>query len=778
MKTLLIHKTKWLVLFMVHVLFRCNAMFSQDISGKVVDENGAPLPFASVVAYTLPDTVMIGGNMCDTLGRFTLAAPCDLLRISFVSYEPTWITSPQGYLGEISMRCEATLLHEIKVKAIKPTITYQPDRIVVDVQNSILANTTDVMEMLSLTPGVLVNPLGSISVLGKGTPIIYINHHRVQSMSEIESLDPQLIKSVDVINTPTAKYDADAAAVIIITTIRRNDFYNVRIGGVLRRKRDWSESGYMDINFLRRRLSGNLYYQYREDRTIPEERTTYYGEDGYLLNLSYPYRHHYGGGSNMRASVDYDIAPNHSIGWQGNAMFSSLRNTMDRLVQNDYPGTYDFHVPSGLKGRNKMYYSTLYYNWDIDSIGQKLEATFDYTHSEYDRCDTFRNIPLGASYLDYVLNSNINAGSNEVYIGKVDYTLPVGENFKLYVGSKHAVITGDSKTELSGFSNYETQIKTNESNLSGYLEGLLTLSEKWSLIAGIRAERMHRSNIENGNVRLVFKEQGLFPHLNIQFIPKESYSIGASYSKTVARPSFAELNPSLTVDSLSNSIGNPNLTNSYTHNFSISLGLPHGIGASFYYNRIMNPLVQSIQTSADNPNVLERRWYNGNPYNSYSVSCWANLYLTSWYYLYLSAYYDRNCYVFESEGVAIINDKPCWGGYIGNTISLPGNWKIALNAQLVSSHSALTQIKGSAWNLYFQAGKEMFNKALKVTLCFNDILGTDVSRQWSLLPGNKYTYFDSDGRLVSLIVNYKIGKAKKTFRSRTASDEERGRLEQ
>lgn len=170
-KTKVLYKSK-LRLFLVlgFALLLGKAGFTQNVIGRVVDNENIPLPFATIVSFTLPDTSMIEGKISDTLGLFSLPNPCDLLKISFVGYESKWVVSPKGNIGDICLNSKAKMLQEVNVSARRPMITHLPDRIVVEVQNSILANTMDGMEMLRLTPGVWVDPLNGISVLGKGTP--------------------------------------------------------------------------------------------------------------------------------------------------------------------------------------------------------------------------------------------------------------------------------------------------------------------------------------------------------------------------------------------------------------------------------------------------------------------------------------------------------------------------------------------------------------------------------------------------------------------------------
>ena len=87
-------------------LLVCIAMLgtkAQSITGRVVDETDAPIPYATVVAMQLPDSTFIGGMTTDNDGRFTLNMTCDLLKITFVGYESKFISKPKGNLGTLKM---------------------------------------------------------------------------------------------------------------------------------------------------------------------------------------------------------------------------------------------------------------------------------------------------------------------------------------------------------------------------------------------------------------------------------------------------------------------------------------------------------------------------------------------------------------------------------------------------------------------------------------------------------------------------------------------------
>lgn len=109
---------------------------AQNINGRVVDETDAPIPYATVVAMQLPDSTFLGGVTTDNEGRFTLEMACDLLKISFVGYEPKFVNQPKGNLGTLKMNVAASQLQEVTIAAKRPEITILPDKTVVGVEST------------------------------------------------------------------------------------------------------------------------------------------------------------------------------------------------------------------------------------------------------------------------------------------------------------------------------------------------------------------------------------------------------------------------------------------------------------------------------------------------------------------------------------------------------------------------------------------------------------------------------------------------------------------
>lgn len=194
---------------------------AQTLTGKVTDENDEPLAYANVVLQKA-DSTFIAGTVTDTLGIFRLPAHNDatMLQVSFVSYNTICLQIVGKDFGTIKMEPDAEMIGKAVVKAVLPKTEIQGDAFVTKIENTILSEAGSANDVLKKLPGVIAKESG-FEVFGKGTPIIYINGRLVRDYSELELLNSNEIKSVDVVQNPGARYDATVRAVIRIKTIRR-----------------------------------------------------------------------------------------------------------------------------------------------------------------------------------------------------------------------------------------------------------------------------------------------------------------------------------------------------------------------------------------------------------------------------------------------------------------------------------------------------------------------------------------------------------------------------
>ena len=746
---------------------------AQNISGRVVDETDAPIPYATVIAMQLPDSTFLGGVTTDNDGRFTLDMACDLLKITFVGYEPKFVSQPKGNLGTLKMSVISSQLQEVTIAAKRPEITSLPDRTVVGVESTLLSSSADGIDMLRKTPGLLVDGQNNLSVIGQGSPIVYINNRRVYSMEEVYNLNPQNIKSIEIIHNPSSQYEADATAIVKIVTLRRNDDFSVRLGGTVTKARRWSERAFADVTFSKNKFSANLYYGFngRNTHTINNEDVM-----GYSMMEHRAYNLSENQGHNAKLMLEYALNPKITMGLQsidnlGNE--ASLREQSTHFVGENHT---DFKTVTNTNDKSLRSNNTLFFNYDIDSLGQNLNVTLDYTYNRYNDEDAFRNIVDG-SESQGILNLNKGYGNTGIYVGSVDYTLPF-RNGKttLTTGAKYSLIQTDNHVDLTGTNNLLQHYHSDESNAAAYASVAHNFSDKWSATAGLRFEYVDRHNYLNDVPQVDYTKPGLFPNATVQYKPAQGYAIGASYSKRIARPSLDALNPSMYIDSLLIRQGNPNLINTHIHSAQVFASFPISLSVRFGYNYLVNPMYWEHYQSADNLDVGEVRFRNGDHTQNFFGSIAWNGNVTKWWYLYSSVYFGRNYYEKEEDGILKQNNRNFAILNVGNMLTLPYDVKFNLNFYYMSPYPSNGITLKEQWNLSASLEKSFLDNNLTIRLSANDIFNTSLYWQQNILRGNSLVFFDADERNIMLNVTYKFGQSKVRLNSRSVSEEERDRL--
>ena len=118
--------------------------------------------------------------------------------------------------GEI----EAGMLNEIVVSKTRPKTKLLGDAVVTTVAGSILEHAGNSLEVLAKVPG-MISKNGNLEVIGRGTPIYYINGRKVTDDSELRNLMSEDIKSIDVVSNPGAEYGGEVRCVVRVRTVKR-----------------------------------------------------------------------------------------------------------------------------------------------------------------------------------------------------------------------------------------------------------------------------------------------------------------------------------------------------------------------------------------------------------------------------------------------------------------------------------------------------------------------------------------------------------------------------
>lgn len=194
---------------------------TEDVGGRVIDAHGEPLPFVSVALLTA-DSTYIQGATSDVDGFFQIKVSevCCILRFSYIGYRTKYVDVKGMEIGTIQMEEDQAMLSEIVVKGQMPKTKLTGNSMITTIQGTVLGKSGTAQEMLAKVPGMTLKG-EDLEVLGKGTPIFYINGRKMQDKDELKRLRSEEIQSVEVITNPGAQYDATISAVVRIKTVRR-----------------------------------------------------------------------------------------------------------------------------------------------------------------------------------------------------------------------------------------------------------------------------------------------------------------------------------------------------------------------------------------------------------------------------------------------------------------------------------------------------------------------------------------------------------------------------
>ena len=130
------------------------SLSAQTISGKLIDENSQPLPYANVTLLSLPDSAFVNGTISSEDGTFKLEATSEnqILKISSIGYKTVYKPTTPAHIGIVQLVSDAQMLGEVVVKGSRPVIKREIDRMVFNVESSPVAQGSSVMDLLRQTP--------------------------------------------------------------------------------------------------------------------------------------------------------------------------------------------------------------------------------------------------------------------------------------------------------------------------------------------------------------------------------------------------------------------------------------------------------------------------------------------------------------------------------------------------------------------------------------------------------------------------------------------------
>lgn len=595
MRNGLLHVFTLLCLLLLMTSVRAEA-FAAVIKGKVIDDQDRPVEYATAVLIKPTTKEIIKGEVCDSRGEFRIEHVDRgeyILSVSMVGFEKfeteTVIVDGKSKVIEktIILREQTEMLEAVEVVAKKQFAEQDVDKMIINPDVSITSASESVYDILRKVPGVTIDNNDNISLKGMQGVKVMIDDKPTylsadQLASYLKSMQGKNVERIEIIENPSAKYDAEGnSGIINIKTkhIKAPGFNGSVNGGISQSSRfGWNGGIDLNMNYGKLNLYGNYSnYHWAGENSMTASRrftsTELAGSYQLIDNLGT-----YNGSShNYKVGADYYLAKNHvvSVMFRGNTGWN--RNDENSKTSfTDKNKQVDSSLVTVASGPNDWKNATwnLNYKWDIDTLGQSLSFDMDYATFGFDSSNRQDGKYYDANdqETDQSIFSFTSQGNDiDIVTSKLDYVLPVSKQLNVEAGLKASFVNTNSHIDMDGFLAQHDRFLYEENIQAAYLNARFQL-KKTAFQLGLRLENtMSKGTSVTENQVNDTSYLKLFPSFFVQHQLNDHNSLNFRYSYRIGRPSYHHLNPfRWMVDPYTYNIGNPHLRPQFTHAAGLS----------------------------------------------------------------------------------------------------------------------------------------------------------------------------------------------------------------
>lgn len=792
---------------------------SKTISGTVKDTQNEPIPGATVRLLKATDSTMVTGEITNANGKFqfsNLQNGTYLLSITAMGQKP--FTSVALSIDDLRnsivlpvivlLPAKNIELKEVVVKAKRPLIEQDIDKTIVNVESMISSATSNTLEVLEKTPGVTVGSNGEISLNGRSGILVLIDG-RATYMSGpdlaayLKSLPGGLLDKIELIDNPSAKYDAAGNAVINIR-LKKNRVGgftgNISIGssqGVFGR-----HNGSLNLNYNHKKLNvfANLGANQEKNYSNDIFDRRFYDTKGQQISSVLLLNDNISRNNGLNAiwGLDYVATPKTTYGLLIN-MNGGARNTRIDYNSNNYDAKRlldargDGNTVVNDKRRN--FGSNLNFQHKFNKAGKELMADINYINYRGDGnqwVQNFQYLPEG-SLVDsdeflYLVPGNIN-----IYTAKADYVHPLKNKASWEAGIKSSVIDNDNKSTYFDVTASTQLIDHRKSNHFKYRENInaayINTRKEWKRVGmqlGLRAETTQARGNQLGNevvqVSTFTKNYTkVFPSLfiNYKLDSLNKNSLNLSFTRRINRPDYQSLNPFIFFrDQYSYTAGNPLLLPQYQNRVELKFQHKQWLQMGLSYNRFTNVIFQTTEAVdtifITRPNNVAKGFMLLlNTTVSASPTKWWNIIYT----LRLS-HMGLNGMSYTEK----LNPKANVARFeVYNQFRFNKGWSVELSGYYASSDLNGQAYTGMMYRVGGALQKKIWKENASIRISAEDVFHSWIrhNRSVSIKQAQFFQTNESDTQRIGVAFTYRFGKetfARKRRHNDNAADDEKGRL--
>jgi len=772
------------ILFAFSILIAFSTLAQQrPILIKVLDAKNNPVGFANIAVSNKADSSKLINGISDTIGlaKINVAAKNTYtIKVSAIGYKKfgkEYLINEQSIIA-IKLVEDPNQLKEVVVKSSKPLIRQEDDKSVVDPE-PLAASSTNAYETVEKVPGIFIDQDGNIYLNGLTPAGVQINGRDLKmSASDIaillKSLPPNSIQKIELIRTPSAKYDASGGGGLVNIVLMKG----VKLGVNGSLNTGFAQGVYgnqfigFNLNNNNDKLNSYVNAQYSNndnysitntDRTITLDSVLKQQARALSPNNSISVGYGFGKTIKEKWELNYD-------GRMSQNKFDNTTNSESFLHQislNQNSGNLKSYVDN--KGTNNFINQSFRVKLKLDSVGGEWVNDFSYN---------FSNSNADQNYSNVLLSKNISTGGNGNYGNDRNYY-----TFQSDIKKKAFGLSLESgiKTSILYFDNHSNYTKTvlgltapdpfrtSQFNYTEQINaGYVQASKTWGPIVlkvGTRVEQtiMQGHQLVPKDTTFSLNRADAFPYvyLSRKILMIMNYELRGFlvYRKTISRPSYDYLNPfAKYIDPFLYEIGNPNLKPQFTSNYEANISVDDKPLFAYGVNETTDIFTNVVYQSPTNKQVSYRTYDNLGKSKETYFRIIGVIPPGKKYFAVLGTQYNRNNYTGFYEGKPIVFNRGTWAIFTFQSFKIDGLSTITLNGfWRINGQQQFYELSNFG-TLNTSINRQFLKKKLIITASYNDFLFTN-KNHFELHQGtqNAIGYRESDTRRVGISLRYNFG---------------------
>lgn len=773
----------------IFFLFCCAHSFAQqgqreipqyEVTGKVTDEAGTPLEYATISFQNTLNPDRVTGGITDAEGNFSIDVPRGTytINVEFISFEPKNFPDRQISsdldMGTIVLGMAAGELEEVIVTAETTQVEVRLDKKIYNIGKDLTTAGGTVADALNNVPSVSVDIEGGISLRGNENVRILING-KPSAMAGfgntdvLSQLPADAIERVEVITSPSARYDAEGTAGILNIILRKEKTLgfngsvsaraghpdNAELSANVNLRTDkfniFNTTGFRYFDAPGNAFADTRYFEYTNndgELVIPEfDRIV---EDRTMDRLNRNF--------NTSLGIEYYFNDMSSITATGFYRYGEDEDFTTNLSSAFNDGTLELESVRREKEteEDNSYQLALNYINKFNNSGHQLTADIQYERDKENQIGAINediNLDLNDESPFFPRERTFSTETQNEFLVQADYVRPIGEDAQFEAGYRgnfeEAVTDYELLLENRDTQELETSVLSNvftyTENVNSFYSQYGNKFGKFSFLLGLRLENTQlkgkiASDLTEEELQQEFgipidtdfdtNYLGLFPTVNLIYELGEQENITLGYNRRINRPRGWFINPFPSRASRTNIFqGNPNLEPAFSNAFDLGYlkrWKKLTLTSSVYYQHETDSFERVEQSSSGNDGNQIIRVIPINLATNERIGAEAGLLYNPAKWLRLNG--SLNFFQFDTEGeyngVDYSAKNTSWFGRFSSKVSLPAQIEWQTNAFYRGASEGAQTRNDGILSVDMALSKELFNEKATVNLNVRDLLNS------------------------------------------------------